>query len=137
MSSYIYFQGLRGLMLAALLAALMSSLTSILNSASSIISMDVWRQFRPKAKESELLIVGRVTVLVLVVISIIWLPILQQIQGGLFWVYFISIRAYLLPPLFMMFILGVLWKRTTEQVNSLLFCRLHMLHTEGVCFIQI
>ncbi|KAK3083218.1 hypothetical protein FSP39_017129 [Pinctada imbricata] len=107
--------GLRGLMLAALLAALMSSLTSILNSASSIMTLDLWRQCRKKAKERELMIVGRVTVLVLVVISIIWLPILEQIQGGMFWVYFISIRAYLLPPMFMMFFLGLMWKRTTEQ----------------------
>jgi Na+/proline symporter len=36
-------------MLAALLAALMSSLTSILNSASSIMTMDLWRQFRKTA----------------------------------------------------------------------------------------
>ena len=36
------FTGVRGLMLAALLAALMSSLTSIFNSASSIVTLDIW-----------------------------------------------------------------------------------------------
>jgi Na+/proline symporter len=55
--------------------ALMSSLTSILNSASSIMTMDLWRQFRKTATQSELMIVGRVTVLVLVIVSILWLPI--------------------------------------------------------------
>ena len=58
--------GVRGLMLAALLAALMSSLTSIFNSASSIVTLDIWRQFRKKAKEFELMVVGRVTILVLI-----------------------------------------------------------------------
>jgi hypothetical protein len=66
---FVCFTGLRGLMLAALLAALMSSLTSILNSASSIMTMDLWRQFRKTATQSELMIVGRVTVLVLVIVT--------------------------------------------------------------------
>jgi Na+/proline symporter len=53
--------GLRGVMLAALLAALMSSLTSIFNSASSMFTMDIWRRFRKKASQHELMIVGRVS----------------------------------------------------------------------------
>lgn len=112
----ILWTGLRGLMLAALLAALMSSLTSILNSASSIMTLDIWHQFRKKASQSELMIVGRVTVLVLIALSILWLPILQQTQGGRFWFYVQSVRSYLIPPLCMMFLLGLFWKRTTEQV---------------------
>nr|XP_022321247.1 sodium/glucose cotransporter 4-like isoform X2 [Crassostrea virginica] len=108
-------KGLRGLMLAALLAALMSSLTSILNSASSIVTLDIWHQFRKKASQSELMIVGRVTVLILIGFSILWLPILQQTQGGRFWFYMQSVKSYLIPPLCMMFLLGLFWKRTTEQ----------------------
>uniref|UniRef100_A0A8W8LAM0 Sodium/glucose cotransporter 4 n=1 Tax=Magallana gigas TaxID=29159 RepID=A0A8W8LAM0_MAGGI len=108
-------KGLRGLMLAALLAALMSSLTSILNSASSIMTLDIWHQFRKKASQSELMIVGRVTVLVLIALSILWLPILQQTQGGRFWFYMQSVKSYLIPPLCMMFLLGLFWNRTTEQ----------------------
>ena len=60
------FTGVRGLMLAALLAALMSSLTPIFNSASAIVTLDIWRQFRKKAKETELMVVGRVTILILI-----------------------------------------------------------------------
>ncbi|XP_069129534.1 sodium/glucose cotransporter 4-like isoform X3 [Argopecten irradians] len=106
--------GLRGLMLAALVAALMSSMTSILNSASSIVTLDIWRVARKRASELELMIVGRVTVLVLVATSILWLPILEKVQGGMFWFYMQSIRSYLIPPWCMLFMLGVFWKRTTE-----------------------
>ncbi|XP_055895289.1 sodium/glucose cotransporter 4-like isoform X3 [Biomphalaria glabrata] len=63
--------GLRGIMLSALLAALMSTLTSIFNSASSMVTMDLWRRFRRRAPQHELMIVGRVCVLVLI--------------GGAFW----------------------------------------------------
>lgn len=111
--------GLRGLMLAALLAALMSSMTSILNSASSIMTMDVWRQFRKYASQSELMIVGRLTVLVLVVISVLWLPILKSAEGGIFWFYMQAIRSYLIPPMCVMFVLGVFWKGLTEQVRDI------------------
>ncbi|XP_063419221.1 sodium/glucose cotransporter 4-like [Mytilus trossulus] len=108
-------KGLRGLMLAALLAALMSSMTSILNSGSSIMTMDIWRQFRKQAPQSELMIVGRLTVLVLVVLSVLWLPILKSAEAGIIWFYMQAIRSYLIPPMCVLFILGLFWKRLTEQ----------------------
>jgi solute carrier family 5 (sodium/myo-inositol cotransporter), member 11 len=76
--------GARGLMLAVMMAALMSSLTSIFNSSSSIFTMDLWRSLRPKADEIELMIVGRLFVALLVVLSILWIPVIQASQGWLF-----------------------------------------------------
>lgn len=69
--------GLTGLMLAVMLAALMSSLTSIFNSSSTIFSIDIWTRIRKQATDVELLIVGRAFVLVMVVISVIWIPVIQ------------------------------------------------------------
>ena len=40
--------------------------------------MDIWRVLRPKASNRELLIVGRVVVLILVVIGIVWIPIVSR-----------------------------------------------------------
>lgn len=51
--------GLRGLMMAVMIAALMSSLTSIFNSSSTIFTMDLWKSFRSRASEWELMLVGR------------------------------------------------------------------------------
>ena len=51
--------GARGLMMAVMIAALMSSLTSIFNSSSTIFTMDIWKRIRPKAADTELMIVGR------------------------------------------------------------------------------
>ena len=82
------------MMLAVMLAALMSSLTSIFNSSSTIFTMDIYPRsvmdrfkssilhykmfrFRPKPSEVELLLVGRIFVLVLVAISVVWIPIIQ------------------------------------------------------------
>ncbi|XP_029432109.1 sodium/myo-inositol cotransporter 2 [Rhinatrema bivittatum] len=107
--------GLRGLMMSVMIAALMSSLTSIFNSASTIFTVDLWRLFRPRSSEWELMIVGRVFVLVLVVVSILWIPLVQSSQGGQLFIYIQSISSYLQPPVAVVFISGCFWKRANEQ----------------------
>ncbi|XP_058426557.1 sodium/myo-inositol cotransporter 2 isoform X4 [Diceros bicornis minor] len=107
--------GLRGLMMAVMVAALMSSLTSIFNSASTIFTMDLWNHIRPRASEKELMIVGRVFVLLLVLVSILWIPVVQASQGGQLFIYIQSISSYLQPPVAIVFIMGCFWKRTNEK----------------------
>ena len=46
----------------------MSSLTSVFNSASTIFTLDIWPRVRRRPSEAELLVVGRVFVLVLLAI---------------------------------------------------------------------
>ncbi|XP_038192575.1 sodium/myo-inositol cotransporter 2 isoform X5 [Arvicola amphibius] len=107
--------GLRGLMMAVMVAALMSSLTSIFNSASTIFTMDLWTHIRPRASERELMIVGRVFVFVLVLVSILWIPVVQASQGGQLFIYIQAISSYLQPPVAVVFIMGCFWKRTNEK----------------------
>ncbi|XP_033750026.1 sodium/glucose cotransporter 4-like [Pecten maximus] len=108
-------EGLKGLMLAAMMAALMSSLTSVFNSTSTIFTMDIWRRIRPRSSDGELLVVGRLFVLVLVVVSIIWIPVLQASQGGQLFNYIQSVSGYLVPPVLSLFLLAILWSRTNES----------------------
>nr|XP_060636189.1 sodium/glucose cotransporter 2-like [Anolis sagrei ordinatus] len=107
--------GLRGLMLAVMLAALMSSLASIFNSSGTLFTMDIYNRLRPQAHDKELLIVGRVWILVLVGISIAWIPIVQAAQGGQLFDYIQSVSSYLAPPIAAIFLLGVFVKRVNEQ----------------------
>uniref|UniRef100_A0A8K9X9R7 Sodium/myo-inositol cotransporter 2 n=1 Tax=Oncorhynchus mykiss TaxID=8022 RepID=A0A8K9X9R7_ONCMY len=107
--------GLRGLMMAVMIAALMSSLTSIFNSSSTIFTMDLWRHVRPRATEWELMLVGRMFVLVLVVVSVLWIPVVQASQGGQLFIYIQSISTYLQPPVSIVFLTGCFWKRTNEK----------------------
>ena len=54
--------GLRGFILAALAGAVISTLASVLNSASTLFTMDLYRRFfRKEAGQGELVAVGRVT----------------------------------------------------------------------------
>jgi len=106
--------GVRGLMLAVMLAALMSSLTSIFNSSSTIFTLDIYTKIRKGAGEAELLIAGRVFVLFLVVISIIWIPIVNAAQGSQLFVYIQSITSYLAPPICAVYLLAIFWPRCNE-----------------------
>ncbi|XP_072024828.1 sodium/glucose cotransporter 4-like [Amphiura filiformis] len=107
--------GLRGLMLAVMLAALMSSLTSIFNSSSTIFTIDIYPRIRKHATETELMVVGRIFVLIMVGISILWIPIIQAAQGGRLFDYIQSITSYLSPPICAVFILAVTYHRTNEN----------------------
>nr|ACB21201.1 solute carrier family 5, member 1 (predicted) [Plecturocebus moloch] len=106
--------GLRGLMLSVMLASLMSSLTSIFNSASTLFTMDIYTKVRKGASEKELMIAGRLFILLLIGISIAWVPIVQSAQSGQLFDYIQSITSYLGPPIAAVFLLGIFWKRVSE-----------------------
>ncbi|XP_014663590.1 PREDICTED: sodium/glucose cotransporter 4-like [Priapulus caudatus] len=104
----------RGLMMAVMMSALMSSLTSIFNSSSTIFTVDVWTRMRKNASEMEQLIVGRLFVIVLVVVGILWIPVIQASKGSQLFVYIQSITSYLAPPVCAVYVLAIFWKRTNE-----------------------
>nr|XP_019609794.1 PREDICTED: low affinity sodium-glucose cotransporter isoform X2 [Rhinolophus sinicus] len=107
--------GLRGLMLSVMLASLMSSLTSIFNSASTLFTMDLYTKVRKHASERELLIAGRLFIILLIVISILWVPLVQVSQNGQLFHYMESISSYLGPPIAAVFLLAIFCKRVNEQ----------------------
>ncbi|XP_063843627.1 sodium/mannose cotransporter SLC5A10-like isoform X1 [Scylla paramamosain] len=107
--------GMRGIMLSVMLSALMSDLTSIFNSASTLFTMDIWSQFRPKAKGREQLLTGRCFIIILVVFSILWIPVIERTQGGQLFIYIQAIAAYLAPPIAAMYCLAITWKRMNES----------------------
>ncbi|XP_053733814.1 sodium/myo-inositol cotransporter [Synchiropus splendidus] len=107
--------GLRGLMMAVMIAALMSDLDSIFNSASTIFTLDIYQGLRRKASQRELLVVGRLFVVMMVVISIAWVPVIIEMQGGQTYLYIQEVAGYLTPPIAALFLLGVFWKRCNEK----------------------
>ncbi|MBN3285093.1 SC5A3 protein, partial [Polyodon spathula] len=106
--------GLRGLMMAVMIAALMSDLDSIFNSASTIFTLDIYKIFRKSSTSRELMIVGRLFMVFMVAVSIAWVPVIVQMQGGQMYLYIQEVSGYLTPPVAALFLLGVFWKRCNE-----------------------
>jgi SSS family solute:Na+ symporter len=94
---------------AGLLAALMSSLSSVFNASSTLFTMDFYSKFRPKASQHRLVWTGRVATAVMVLIGLMWIPVIRGGKG--LYDYLQGIQAYLAPPIFVVFFLGVFMKR--------------------------
>lgn len=102
--------GLVGLMIAALLAALMGAMSSVFNSASTLITLDFYKKYRPSASEKNLVNFGRVATGVMVLLGLLWVPFIHLISNQLY-IYLQSVQAYISPPIAVCFILGIIWPR--------------------------
>jgi len=105
--------GIRGLIATALLAAIMSSLDSILNSASTLVTMDFVRVVRPLASNRSLVITGRIVTFAFMTLAILWAPQIENFPN--IWTYLQQMLAYLSPPVVACFVLGIFWKRATAD----------------------
>ncbi|CAB4009905.1 sodium glucose cotransporter 5-like [Paramuricea clavata] len=103
--------GLTGLMMAVMIAAVMSSLSSVYNSCSTIFTVDIWQYIRPRAGEREKLIVGRLVVVSLVGLGVVWLPFIDSGSGSRLFKYIQTIQALLGSPIMAVFSIGILWPR--------------------------
>ncbi len=107
--------GLLGLVFAALIAAIVSSLASMMNSISTIFTMDLYRHFAPGDKsEQHLVLVGRSASLAAIVIAmIVARPLLGQFDQA--FQYIQEFTGFFTPGVCALFLLGVLWKRMTAN----------------------
>jgi len=104
--------GLRGFMLAAIMGAVMSSLASMLNSASTIFTMDLYRKyFRKDASQSNLVTVGRICVGVFAVIGCCIAPLLDNPKFGGVFKYIQEFQGYISPGILAVFVFGFIVKK--------------------------
>jgi SSS family solute:Na+ symporter len=107
--------GIRGLAFAALVAAVVSSLASMLNSTSTIFTLDIYRDMvNQKATERQLVKVGRITALVALVVAIVTA---KPLLGGLdqAFQYIQEYTGFIYPGVVVVFGMGLLWKRATNR----------------------
>jgi SSS family solute:Na+ symporter len=108
-------EGLRGLVFAALIAAIVSSLASMMNSISTIFTMDIYRDMiAPDRSELHYVSVGRLTSAVAIVIAVILArPFLGGMESA-----FQAIQEYtgfIAPGIVSVFLLGMFWKGCNAQ----------------------
>jgi solute:Na+ symporter, SSS family len=113
--------GLVGVMIAALLAALMGAMSAVFNSASTLVTLDFYKKYRPNASERNLVTFGRFATGFMVLLGLLWVPFIHLISSQLY-IYLQSVQAYISPPIAACFILGILWPRLngTGAITSLL-----------------
>src|ERR1044072_7677061 len=106
-------EGLRGIVVAGLLAALMSSMAGAFNASSTLFTMDLYTKFRPNASQHRLVWVGRIATAAMVVISLLWIPVIQGARG--LYDYLQGVQGYLAPPIFTVFVFGIFNRRLNSK----------------------
>jgi SSS family solute:Na+ symporter len=97
--------GLRGLILAALAGAVVSTLASVLNSASTLFTMDLYRRFfRKEAGQGELVAVGRLATVGALVLAAV-LATSPFLEGGVF-TFIQEFQGYVSPGIVAAFVFG-------------------------------
>ena len=105
--------GFQGLILIGVLASVMSTISALLNSISTLFTMDVYKRWiEPTASEKRLVTVGTIATCILMIFSIAFSPCIGFLSGGIF-DYFQTLASYVTVPLATVFLLGILWKRAT------------------------
>jgi len=105
--------GIRGIVVAGLLAALMSSLAGVFNACSTLFTIDFYSRFKKDVSQEKLVWVGRVATGVMVIVGLLWIPVIRGGRG--LYDYLQGIQAYLAPPIFVVFFLGVFNKRLNAK----------------------
>lgn len=117
--------GMKGLSVAALTAAIVASLAGKANSISTIFTLDIYHKyFAKEASEKKMVVVGRLTIVVamLIAIACCWEDLLGIGREGGF-TFIQKYTGFISPGIFAMFLLGMFWKRTTAQaaITGLIF----------------
>ncbi len=109
--------GLRGLMFAALFGAVMSSLDSMLNSASTIFTIDIYRRFVARAAAPrDLVRVGRLSTAAFVLIGCLMAPLPANFEGV--FEYIQMIWGFISPSVVAVFVFGLVVKRAPTSAAT-------------------
>ena len=109
--------GLIGLVTAGLIGAILSSLDSLMNSGATLFTFDFYRRFmRRDAGERELLLIGRICIVLLVVVagSLAALAYTEN-QSDNFFLRLANQTGHLQPGIVVAFLAGVLWRGATAS----------------------
>lgn len=110
--------GLRGFMLAAILGAVVSSLASMLNSASTIFTMDFYKKFiAKKSGDKSQVLVGRICVIVFTVVGCAVAPQLANPKFGGVFNFIQEFQGYISPGILAVFVFGLIVRKAPPMAG--------------------
>lgn len=104
--------GLRGLILAAMTAALMSTLSAVVNSTSTLLTLDLYKKLRkPEPTDRQQVHFGRWSGTVILAAGMAIAAYYASLQESFLFVLIQDVFAYIAPPFAVVFSAGILWRR--------------------------
>lgn len=122
MVTHLFPSGMNGLVIVVLIAVLVGTIGSSLNSLSTVFTMDVYvKSINPKATNKEIVRVGRFAVIAGCIFAVCMVLAIDAIKNLNLFDVFQSILGFIAPPLAVVFLLTVFWKKTSRKaVNFIL-----------------
>ena len=112
--SHLIPSGIKGLAFAALIAAIVSSLASMMNSISTIFTMDIYKPYiKKEANESKLVTIGRLSSFVALLIAIAITPMLTTLDQA--FQYIQEFTGFISPGALAIFLTGFFYKKATAN----------------------
>ena len=106
--------GLKGLVVAALAAAIVSSLASMLNSTSTIFTLDIYKSyFNKNATDKQIVKVGRLSAFLALLIACFTAPLLRSLPQA--FQYIQEYTGIVSPGILAVFLMGLFWKKANAR----------------------
>ena len=136
--------GLKGFMFAAIFGAVMSSLDSMLNSASTIFTMDLYkRHFKTDASPKSLISIGRIMTVLFVLVGCMIAPQLGHPKFQGIFHYIQDFQGFISPGILAAFVFGLIFKRappsaaiTALILNVPVYGILHLKRFDNIVFLN-
>jgi transporter, SSS family len=139
MVTRLFPAGMTGLVMAVLIAALVSTIDSALNSLSTVYTMDIYiKKYKPQATQKEIVRTGRLVTVAGAMIAIFLTMAINSIKGLNLFDVFQAVLGFIAPPMSVVFLLGVLWKKaTTRAANIILSAGTVFSFTIGILYLWV
>lgn len=115
--------GIRGLVFAGLIGAIMSTIDSLINSCSTIMTIDFYKRYWNKsASERSMIRFGRISSSAILIVGILWAPVVASWES--IFAYFQECWFFMAVPIVVVFFSALLWKRSNNfsATTTLLLC---------------
>lgn len=107
--------GIVGLISAGLIGAILSSVDSMMNSAATVVTVDIYKRYiNPDATDRQMILVGRISIVVFVTMAALMaIFVLNPNSKENFFLQIVNYQGYLTPGLLVAFLVGMFWRRGT------------------------
>lgn len=121
MVTHLFPPGMNGLVIVVLIAVLVGTIGSSLNALSTVFTTDVYaKKINPTATNQQIIKTGRATVVAGCVFAVLMALAIDNIKGLNLFDVFQSVLGFIAPPLSVVFLLTVFWKRTTRKAVNII-----------------
>jgi solute:Na+ symporter, SSS family len=121
MVTNLFPSGMNGLIIVVLIAVLVGTIGSSLNALSTVFTTDLYvKKINPTASNQQIIKVGRITVIAGCVFAIGVALAIDNVKGLNLFDIFQSVLGFIAPPLSVVFLLSVFWKKTSQKAVNLI-----------------